>query len=413
VPVEQHLRPGRPARPVLLGPAAGRAGADLPADAGPAAPGAPPPAGRRVHAGGRLPRRGHPRRHRRGQPPAVRLLLGRRDEHPRPARRVQRVLRLHDQHGQPGARPAAADRGPGVRARHGAGVRGRGDRHGPADRRRAAGARRRRVRAPGRRRDAHRRAQHDDGAAERRLRVPLPAVEHGGRRAGPRLRAPGPGRDGGPAGLARARRLHRAAERGAQGPAARRPHHQAGPRPGGGGGADPPGAGGVLHPARGGRHGDHPQRHLARPAAADPPPGPEAAAARRPARPPRRRRGGGPAGGHPDQLDAARRHPGLRAERHPLPGRRQALPLLLVGQPRRDRLRGAGPLRHQPGPEPAPDVRLDRTALLPGRAPGPDGDHRPVPGAADPGAGDPRGRRAAAAGVQLHRGHQAPRVRLL
>ena len=47
-----------------------------------------------------------------------------RDEHRRPARRVQRVLRLDDQHGRPPARPAAPDRVPGVHPEDDQEVRG-------------------------------------------------------------------------------------------------------------------------------------------------------------------------------------------------------------------------------------------------------------------------------------------------
>ena len=138
-----------------------------------------------------------------------------RDEHPGPAGRVQRVLRVDDQHGRPQARPAATDRLPRVQPAADRQVRRRRAPGGRRDRRRPAGHRAVRLRAERRgqaaaedhlRHDGHpgRSVRHGPGQHQHHLvrggpGVPQPRTRPGGdpdprRRAGARRPGHRPGR---------------------------------------------------------------------------------------------------------------------------------------------------------------------------------------------------------------------------
>ncbi len=86
---------------------------------------------------------------------------------------------------------------------------------------------------------------------------------------------------------------------------------------------------------------------------------------------------------------------------------RQVPAVLRRGEPGRDRVRGPGPLRRRPRPQPARRLRRRRPALLPRRPPGPSRDHGRVPEALRADARPRGGRRARPAALVVRQRHQA------
>ena len=133
-----------------------------------------------------------------------------------------------------------------------------------------------------------------------------------------------------------------------------------------------------LLPARRGRQRQHQGHLLQRHAGADGAPRRAPGAARRPVAD--LQRGRGVAADVPGVRPLPpHRHPGHRARRPADPRGRQGGHVVRQLQPRREPLRGSGPLRRAPQPR-APGVRRRRAALLPRRGAGPAGAQRAARG---------------------------------
>ena len=210
-----------------------------------------------------------------------------RDEHPRPSGRVQRVLRLDDQHGRPQAHPAAADRLPRVQPPADRQVRSRRAPGGRRGRRRPADHRAVRFRSAGRGQAATEdHLRHDGHPRSTSTRWSWPT---------PTSSCPGPTRNS--SARTWTRRWSGSSAPGRRSPSwspawppdagARRrdrarPGLRAGDREHRRRAADQRRAGLVLHPAGRGGQRDHPQRALARADAVHRVPRPACAAPRGP-----------------------------------------------------------------------------------------------------------------------------------